>query len=209
MKFIAGRTCLDFVNTVGGRVSNVYTGAQHDYADTIVREKLGDYGDLLAWAEAAGAVEKQEIRILSSAADCQPAEASAVFARSIALREALYRIFKAAIEGSPVREPDLEILRREWSSAAANETLVHFAGKLSRVWNAHGSALDRILWPVARSAVDLLTSPEVVRVRQCGGYECGWLFLDTSRNHGRRWCDMKDCGNRAKVRRFRQRQRRD
>ena len=39
-------------------------------------------------------------------------------------------------------------------------------------------------------------------VRECGASDCAWLFLDTSKNHHRRWCDMTRCGNRAKVRRF-------
>ena len=45
-------------------------------------------------------------------------------------------------------------------------------------------------------------------IRECDGDTCGWLFLDTTRNHSRRWCDMRGCGNRAKVRRHRQKQRR-
>jgi predicted RNA-binding Zn ribbon-like protein len=60
---------------------------------------------------------------------------------------------------------------------------------------------------VSGSAAELLTSTELARVRECGGENCGWMFLDNSRNHSRHWCDMQDCGNRAKVRRFRQRQR--
>jgi predicted RNA-binding Zn ribbon-like protein len=66
-----------------------------------------------------------------------------------------------------------------------------------------------MLWPVARSAADLLTSAEeLARVGQCADDRgCGWLFFDTSRNHSRRWCAMKDCGNRAKARRHYRRQR--
>jgi predicted RNA-binding Zn ribbon-like protein len=74
-------------------------------------------------------------------------------------------------------------------------------------WIAYGRAqADTILMAVADSAAELLTSDSLPRVRQCGGLNCGWLFLDTTRNRSRRWCDMKDCGNRAKVRRYRQRQ---
>ena len=62
-----------------------------------------------------------------------------------------------------------------------------------------------MLWPVARAAAELLTAEERVLVRQCGGDPCGWLFLDRSRKHNRRWCSMADCGNRAKARRWRRR----
>jgi predicted RNA-binding Zn ribbon-like protein len=65
------------------------------------------------------------------------------------------------------------------------------------------------LWPVARSAAELLTSGDLARVGQCPGEECGWLFLDTSRAGRRQWCDMADCGNLAKVRRFRDQRRAD
>jgi predicted RNA-binding Zn ribbon-like protein len=47
-----------------------------------------------------------------------------------------------------------------------------------------------------------MTSEELARVSSCGADTCRWLFLDTSRNHSRRWCDMKVCGNRMKARRF-------
>ena len=62
-----------------------------------------------------------------------------------------------------------------------------------------------MLWPIIRSSADLLVSDELELVKICDNDECRWLFLDTSRNHRRRWCDMKVCGNRAKVRRFRAR----
>jgi predicted RNA-binding Zn ribbon-like protein len=101
---------------------------------------------------------------------------------------------------------DLETLNRELRVARAHERLVaspRFA------WEADNppAALDRVLWPVVRSAADLLTSPELERVGQCRGEECGWLFLDISRSRRRQWCHMADCGNLAKVRRFRQRRR--
>jgi len=69
------------------------------------------------------------------------------------------------------------------------------------VWAEGGRALDCMLWPVARSAADLLTAGELPAIRQCQGSQCGWLFLDTSRNRTRVWCDMRVCGNRAKARR--------
>jgi predicted RNA-binding Zn ribbon-like protein len=41
-----------------------------------------------------------------------------------------------------------------------------------------------------------------VRIGICEGGLCGWLFLDESRGKRRRWCDMNDCGGRAKARRY-------
>ena len=67
--------------------------------------------------------------------------------------------------------------------------------------------LDRMLWPVVRSSAELLVEGDLTRVRQCHGEQCGWLFVDMTKNRSRRWCDMGDCGNLAKVRRFRSRHR--
>jgi predicted RNA-binding Zn ribbon-like protein len=59
-----------------------------------------------------------------------------------------------------------------------------------------------MLWPILRSAAEVLTSEKRTRLGQCADDRgCGWLFLDTSKNRSRRWCDMEDCGNRAKARR--------
>jgi predicted RNA-binding Zn ribbon-like protein len=62
--------------------------------------------------------------------------------------------------------------------------------------------LDWILCPVIRSAAELLVSEKFRRVKKCADPICGWLFLDISRNRSRRWCDMRDCGNRAKASRY-------
>ena len=72
-------------------------------------------------------------------------------------------------------------------------------------WAGDDPTLDRMLWPIAQSAADLLTSDELGSVKQCSG--CSWLFVDRSRNHSRRWCDMRVCGNRAKARRYYERHR--
>src|ERR687888_470126 len=69
-------------------------------------------------------------------------------------------------------------------------------------WADAAVRLDAPLWPLVRLAAELLVGPELERVRECAAGDCRWLFLDTSKNRSRRWCDMKSCGNRAKVRRF-------
>jgi predicted RNA-binding Zn ribbon-like protein len=62
--------------------------------------------------------------------------------------------------------------------------------------------LDRMLWPVARSAADTLTSGDLKRVRRCARQGCDWLFVDTSKNRSRRWCSMSMCGSRVKAGRY-------
>ncbi len=205
MKFVGGALCLDFVNTVGGRSSKTGTPRVRDYADHVIDEKLNTYADLLHWAEVAGLATRRHKQTLAARASAGPAAAAAVLRRSVVLRESLYRIFKCVVERWKPEAADLETLQRELALARNHQRLTPAGTGFAWMWKEESNALDRILWPVAASAADLLTSAILSRLRQCGGERCGWMFLDTSRNHSRQWCDMKDCGNLAKVRRFRQR----
>ena len=198
-KFVGGRLCLDLINTVGGRLSS---GA-------VLRDKLGEYNNLLEWSRLAGLANPPETRALARFAASHRQAAQAILTRAIVLRETLYRIFQSAIEGRRPRARDLETLGRELHLARARQRLSHAGGAFRWTWERGEPALDRILWPVSLSAAELLTSEDLARLRQCEGNDCGWMFLDISRNHSRHWCDMKDCGNRAKVRRFRRRQQRN
>jgi|SRR5580692_4967932 predicted RNA-binding Zn ribbon-like protein len=196
MKFIAGSLCLDFVNTVGGR----------DARDVVLRDKLKAYADLAIWGRLAGFHTAREARKLERVAERYPARAAATLARAIRLREALFRIGKSLLGRSAPDDSDVNVLRTEISIAKAHQRLVPAGAKFAWIWDRSENALDSPLWRVSQSAADLLTSADLQKLRQCGGDECRWLFLDTSRNGTRRWCDMKDCGNRAKVRRFRRRE---
>lgn len=193
VKFIAGRLCLDFVNTVGGRTA----------AGVPIREKIFAYADWLDWSLLAGSLTSSSAGALAGLAILQPQEAAAVIERAATLREALYRIFKSVREGRRPAEADAEVLRAELSIARNNQRLMAYRGSFAWTFPPRPESLDRVLWPIALSAAELLTSADVAALGECAGPECGWLFLDTSRNHRRRWCDMQDCGNRAKVRRFR------
>jgi predicted RNA-binding Zn ribbon-like protein len=202
MKFIGGNLCLDFVNTVGARVGTRGRGY------TILRDKLVTYGDLPAWSRLAGLVSTAAARRMARRAVNDPEDAAAALARAAALREALYRVLKSVVDGGRTDAGAIDILSRELSIARGHERLKPAAGAFVWVWD-DSNALDRAIWDVSRAAAELLTSGELSKLRQCGGQECGWMFLDTSRNRSRQWCDMKECGNRAKVRRFRERRQRE
>lgn len=208
MKFIAGELCLDFINTVGARVSKPGHHRVRDYAGTVLRDKLVSYQDLLTWSKLAGLVSNSEARSVAGDAAGFPDDAAAVLVRATTLREVLYRILKSVVEGWRPNPRDLDVLRAELSISRSHEYLAPAAEGFSWVWDDDShTALDHPLWVVSRSAAHLLTSPSLALLRQCGGTECGWMFLDTSRNRGRQWCDMRICGNRAKAMRFRRRQR--
>jgi predicted RNA-binding Zn ribbon-like protein len=185
------RLCLDFTNTVNWHASEQPV------------EELPAYTDLLAWAQKVGLLTQPETQRLTRLAARRPAEARAVLERAHALREAVYRLLSATAQGQPADPADLDLINTELPTSLAHSRLAPAAEGYALQWPAQPDALDRLLWPVAYSAADLLTDPELLsRVGECADDRgCGYLFLDMTKNHSRRWCDMKDCGNRAKARR--------
>jgi len=187
-----GRVSLDFVNTVGGK-----RGVE-------AKEHLGEYADVVAWARQAGAVSDAHADRLLRRARAAPDAARAAFRRAIELREALYRIWEAHLEGAGVPNAELEIVNAQLSRALGRQRLIPDGERCCALAWAEEDELEAPLWPVAKDAAELLTSPLAGRVRMCGMAEegeCGWLFLDETKNGARRWCSMRDCGNRAKARR--------
>jgi len=197
-KLVGGALSLDFVNTVGGRSSD-----PNNFGKLLRADKVGNYTDLLAWSLKAGIIDENEAARLLKSAETEPDAAEKVFQRALTLRECIFRLFRSAIDGAKPLAKDLEILNRELSTAGKHESLGYDENGFAWKFDAPETALDRSLWRVVQSAAEILTSGNTTRLRQCGGDDCGWMFLDTSRNGTRRWCDMKDCGNLAKVRRFR------
>jgi len=169
---VAGSLCLDFVNTVDPRHA-----PQRE-------ERLRDYAAVLEWARQAGI----------EASPLEAAAASRVHEEAIALRETLYAIFGAVARGET---PPADALRH------LNDELARRPRQISDGFAWAPASGDGVLAPIVWSAAELLTSGPLERVRECPGDDtCGWLFLDTSRNGSRRWCDMRTCGNRAKARRY-------
>jgi predicted RNA-binding Zn ribbon-like protein len=188
--FIGGNPALDFVNTVGGWREEGFE-----------REYLDSYSHLLAWSKQAGLLTAQQADHLFALARKRPQEAEQVLDGARKLRETSYRIFLAQATGKPARQTDLDALNDVLGEVMCHARVVATSEGYAWGWEASKDALDRMIWPVARAAADLLTSSELERVRQCAGDTCGWLFLDTTKNRSRHWCDMRDCGNRAKARR--------
>lgn len=193
--FLGGHACLDFTNTLGGQRRGE------------TREYLSGYDDLVEWGTQAKAITEPQANALLHAARQLPGEAAATFEKALVFREAIYRIFAAVIAETPPAEADLALLNTELGKALAGGRVVPIAGSFEWEWTSESTALDPMLEPVARSAAELLTSPERALVRECANEDCSWLFVDQTKNHRRRWCSTTGCGNVAKVRRHRQRQR--
>jgi predicted RNA-binding Zn ribbon-like protein len=188
-----GELCLDFVNTV------------EDYRSEHPYEHMNDYAALVAWGRHVEILDPELMQKLITSASRQPEEAARVHQRALALRSALYRLFTARRVNRGPRADDLVNLNELLGEALSQGRLRLTEDQYTWHWMGNADNLVQILYPVARSAAELLTSVHLASLGECEN--CGWLFIDTSRNHSRRWCSMEVCGNRVKARRHYQRSR--
>ena len=182
--------CLDFVNTLDDRFS------------AEPKELLEQYVDLARFAEDTGILGDAQVDRLMTRSMQRPEEARRTLASAVQLREAISEIFYALARKKPVPAASLVILNQHVREAAQHLGLE--AGRRHFEWKFESDSYDLFasLWPIARDAAELLASGRLEYVRACASKTCEWLFLDESKNHRRRWCDMTKCGNRAKVKRF-------
>lgn len=199
-QLIAGNAALDLVNSLDNR-----------FAETGPTELLGGYGDLLRFVEQAGLLDEKSTAALAQRKE-SPA-ATRAFAQALELREALASLLYG--KWTSARPPGGQILKTlerqflaaeehtelKWNSPASDQN----APWLDWQWGRHQTNPSLPVWMLAQSAAQLLTSTSMGHMRMCQAQTCRWLFLDSSKNHTRRWCDMKVCGNRMKARRFNQR----
>jgi predicted RNA-binding Zn ribbon-like protein len=196
-KLVAGRLCLDFANLTGG-----WRGIAEAR-----EERLTQYADLLAWSWKAGVLDDAETVRLWREAQQRRSEAEAAFERARRLRDVIHAVAWSFDRGQKLRTADLNVLAGEARLARNRQRLEPADGRLAWRLESDREALDSPLWPVALSAESYFTGADLTRLHSCPGEDCGWHFEDTTRNRSRQWCDMGDCGNVAKLRRFRSRQR--
>lgn len=179
---------LDFVNTLDDRY-------------TQPKELLTSYVDLVRFGEDAGVLDPGRADTLMERGAVAVERAHEALLQARELRESIHDVFYAILHKQPVPAEALGRLNAAAQSAAAYMRLV--PGKTHFEWRFEDFGdYAAMLWPIARAAADLLTSDQLPYVRACSSKTCEWMFLDTSKNHQRRWCDMTSCGNRAKVKRF-------
>jgi predicted RNA-binding Zn ribbon-like protein len=193
LKYVGGDPSVDLVNTVDW----LSDGLDHD--------RIPDYDRLTQWAEGAGVITAATGERLRRVAAAHPKRASAAVAAAARLRWILQRLFTDVAKGSPpgVALDELNDLLAD----AMPRLRVRSTGRrsLGLSWEGLGEELDSLLWPVVWSAAQLITSDEAARLHVCAAPDCGWMYVDRSRNGLRRWCQMETCGTRAKSRRRYQR----
>lgn len=188
-KWCGGHPALDFVNTV--------TWSQAG----LLRERLGTYGDLLAWSRDARLLRDSEVETLSLAAKEHPKLAQAAFTYAIDARTDLHDLFVSVASASLVDKALLRRINKRISDALSHVRLAASGIRFERAW-ADPSALTLPTRAVIRAAFELIVVSDIERVRICANPNCGWVFVDRSRRSNRRWCSMDSCGSTSKARRY-------
>ena len=182
------RLCLDFINTADEHLSEP------------VNELLTSYDRLVEWSVFSNAISEEQGETLLSLARQHPDKAAEALSFAITVRETLFRVLASAAAD---RQPEVVDMRAFNEILAKAMSHLHMTPALSNFsWTCalDENDLETMIWPAVWSAAELMTSRDLHFLRECAAEECEWLFLDTSKNHSRRWCSMKECGNRSKAR---------
>ncbi|HKQ14385.1 MAG TPA: CGNR zinc finger domain-containing protein [Steroidobacteraceae bacterium] len=187
--FIGGDAALDFVNTVTGR-------------DQQPRDWLDGYARLLEWATLVRLLPEKNLRALTKKLQSEPTAAARALTRAKELREELFALVSAVASGNAPPKSALAKLREHWLAGSEAHELRFESGQVVADIRADAADLDLIAAMVAYRMVEHVMPQPVERLRMCGGENCSWVFLDSSKAGRRRWCDMAVCGNVAKAQRF-------
>ena len=189
-ELIAGHVALDLVNTLDER-----------FRENGPEERLSSYEDLLRFTTQSELLSERQARKLKRA-DTSQTERTQILNQVRELRETLADVAYAQLDGKEASEQSLAALEAFFKQAASHRSLAVDNLQVTWSWSGLGRQAAAPLWLLAQAAADLLLSEDATQLRCCASDTCRWLFLDTSKNRTRRWCDMKVCGNRMKARRF-------
>jgi predicted RNA-binding Zn ribbon-like protein len=192
LKYVGGDPSVDLVNTVD------WVG------DDLDHDRIPDYDRLTRWAEGAGVITATSGQRLRRAAAARPREAAATIAAAGWLRWVLQRLFTGVATGEPpgtALDEFNELLADALPRMRLTSPSSASRRQLTLTWQGLGDDLASPLWPVVWSAAQLLASDEASHIHVCAAPDCGWIYVDRSRNRLRRWCQMETCGTREKSRR--------
>src|SRR6202043_3183266 len=194
LDLVGGELAWDFTNTTSARGSPA--GQKH----------MRGFYTLMRRGEPARAIPPADWAYAHAALAGHPRRAQRIFERAIEMRELIWTIGTALAEQRPVAGKLLASLSAAHAANLDHAEIKMRFGSYIWVWDPRRDIAAAILGPITLSALTLLMEKDLLRTKRCAGQECGWLFFDTTKNNRRRWCEMRVCGNRAKVRAARQRQ---
>lgn len=189
---VGGNSALDLVNTVSG-----WGYEPEDW--------MPDVASFLVWARLSGVLDQRETKQALRLAQSSPAAAERVLASVKELRFALWSLVSSLQHRKPAKPGDLSLINGWMRRLALSEQVAVKHGKVEFVPSRNISALELTGLRVIAAARSLLRNPPAGRIKTCPGENCGWKFLDRSKNRSRRWCDMAVCGNVVKARQYRAR----
>ncbi|MFD1140936.1 CGNR zinc finger domain-containing protein [Larkinella insperata] len=191
MDLVGGAACLDFVNTALD-------------LDVPV-ERLHTYQDLLMLVRRLSLLDEKTLADLERLARAEPEQAERVLSQARQVRSAMLATFNAMVKGelATLQASDLSTFNELISEALNQRRFLWQADQLAFSWQSRPIQLQQAVWVFSWSAYELLTTQDHKLLKQCGA--CAWLFLDTTKNHRRKWCDMQSCGSHQKARRYYQR----
>lgn len=184
--FIGGHPILDFINTVEDQDKNRF------------KSQIGDWQSLLSWIGASPFFNAHHKMVL---AGYDEAKANALLVELHTIREALYIMFKDLLSNSSNNEIPNQI-ESGIQAALSQASLLRQENQYQ--WQLDTSKANWLINTFYLLLDDFLRTQDLSKLRECG--RCTWLFLNSGRGRGRRWCRMNTCGNREKSEYFRKRQ---
>jgi predicted RNA-binding Zn ribbon-like protein len=186
-ELIGGHVVVDYINTVSWRLD-----------DQRRIERVPGYWELLEWARQAQLIDTGQYLMLGEEGKRHPVLARQAATAAHLMREVLYRaLAPLAVGEEPTPAARSELLYQ--ILAALQQAQLATVSPLS--WNLRVRAPADLIDLLGMRTLELLESGDVASLRQCHDRACGWLFIDRSRSHTRRWCSSTDCGNRERARR--------
>ena len=180
---------LDFTNTSSGRGHETHF------------EHLRAAENVVAWARHAKVLAPADGDWILQALQGDEGLAARLLKRALALREIIYAIGADVAAHRRAAPESVDALAHVHAACIAKARLAPHGAGFVWSWAPQEAPIEAVLGPIALSALTLLTQADLSRIKQCQGDHCGWLFLDTTKNKSRRWCEMEVCGNRAKQKR--------
>jgi len=192
---------------VGGALAFDFANTQSGLGTESHKNHLRNAENVAAWIEHAGSLSKEEVALLRAGMAAEPKVAADLLDGATALRAAIHAVGSAIAAGAAPPEDALAALAKLHLRCLKRARLAVAKDAAGWRWSVAAAPVEAALGPIALSAVAVFTEADFRRVKQCGGHACGWLFVDTTKNNGRRWCEMEVCGNRAKQKRLAARRR--
>lgn len=195
LRLDGGVLCLDFVNTVPDR------------KDGSGRDLLKSCQDLLYWARKARIIDATSYTALDRSIRERERAARDFFSEAIQLRSLIYHLFYPISQGHKVKSADLDAFNKVMARLSTHLVVIPSQQGFAQRWQFEPHQLQMITAPILKSAQDVLLSDKLHRVKECPN--CGWLFLDGTKNGKRRWCSMEDCGSQVKALEYYYRKKKD